>query len=250
MSSDTYEQYTQRFNQLRKEANKIDMHAVGKAAYFKLILKLAAKYKIKYTRNPMKLYTPEEAFNLPREEAAIKKCERYDPWTLPYYAPKGSKVANKKIDCDMGCFCVDKGVDRKSLDRLNLNPNIEIAQVCDGDKRHKTKRDGKPFFAFDFVSKRPMNKKALKQLCDIATVDIDDPNSPNTEYRFCENKPMSASETKDFRRRKRASNIEGAKYNKSTAKRLNNPVPDVMVFGRKSNTKEFWKLLADTLDKL
>ncbi len=50
---------------------------------------------------------------------------------IKYYVSKGSKSEKEKGTCGIGCFCLDKNVDKESVDKINKTKNIYPASFCD-----------------------------------------------------------------------------------------------------------------------
>jgi len=165
-------------------------------------------------------------------------CE--NKWTQPYYLPEGSVQNRHKMnDCGIGCLCLDDGVDRPSIDKLNRNKKISIEQVCSGTRKHKPVHRLVPGFSFSFTGSKPMNRNSLKEMCNMADVSIDDPSLQYIESDFCNNKNRTIEESKQIRNR--VKQISG----KETLTK-----PEINIFGKQYNSPQFWKRLADTLERL
>ncbi len=144
-----------------------------------------------------------------------------------YIPPKGTegyKRFENSIYCGNHCICVDKGVDKKSIDKINKNKSVEIAWACDGEHHRRDPENIEygiskpPLKSSTIIEYKGKNKKRLKNvLSSICT-------------------------------------FSNVLEQKSGLDVCSNPIPKkantFSISSKKRNTKEWWEKTSESLDNL
>jgi hypothetical protein len=183
-------------------------------------------------------------------------------WQKRYKAPKGSKAANIDEGEGKGNFCLDKHIDEKSVDKINLNKKLIVTGLCDGF--HPTghpqggQKRGRGQLALTYVGK---NKKELhiklKPLCKTSDVNIHNYNpkynldskmgiGTESKIDLCQNKTIKYSlRTKQDELRIKKLDPDYYKIEKKKK-----PETKVFIEGKVKNSKNWWENLVSTLDEI
>jgi len=149
-----------------------------------------------------------------------------------YRPPPGTEAHERfKADtqCGNSCTCMDKGADKASIDKINLNKNFNISWVCDGEHHDRDPENIsigqstpilKPILGLSYKGKnRDKLISTLKPLCESVADNI----WIEDKHNVCRNKQIPTINKKEL---------------------------NFSISGKGRNTKQFWEAMANAIGSI